>query len=93
MLYAVPATFERYLSRFSTLSHHQRRLVLQYVTGLVVAGSKSALGISKQVVGSHYKALERLLVEYPLDCSELNRERLALLQAHNETIALSVVYS
>ena len=85
MLYAVPATFERYLSRFSTLSHHQRELVLQYVTGLIVAGSKSALGISKQVVGSHYKALERLLTEYPLDRSALNEERLALLQAHNET--------
>ena len=51
----------------------------------MVARSKSALGISRSVAGSHHKALERLLSEYPLDCSELNRERLALLQAHNET--------
>ncbi len=85
MLYAVPATFERYLSEFSSLSYHQRRLVAQYVTGLVAARSKSALGISRSVVGSHHKALERLLVEYPVDCWELNRERLTLLQGHNET--------
>ena len=85
MLYAVPVTFKRYLSEFRSLSYHQQELVAQYVTGLIVARSKSALGISREVIGSHYKALERLLSEYPVDCEELNRERLALLQRHNET--------
>ncbi len=55
------------------------------MTGLIASGSKSALGISRSVVGSHYKSLERLLGEYSFSCDGLNAERLALLDAHNET--------
>jgi hypothetical protein len=85
VFYAVPRGISERISGFSSLSYNQRELVAEYVTGLIASGSKSALGISRSIVGSHYKSLERLLTEYPFSCRELNWERLALLEAHNET--------
>lgn len=84
MLYAVPKSISERISKLSSLSYNQQKLAAEYVTGLIVASSKSALGISKSVAGANYKSLERLLTEYPFSCEQMNRERLALAEAHNE---------
>lgn len=85
VLYGVPKCVSERISGFSSLSHHQKELVAEYVTGLLAADSKSALGISKGVVGSHYKSLERLLTDYPFSCVALDTDRLLLLESNNET--------
>ena len=74
------------IDELECFSTRQKYHAKTYVTGLVAASNKTVEGISIHVLpAKSERALNKFLTEYNWDTGQLNRERLALLQAHNET--------
>jgi len=82
-----PGVVEEFAGFFSQdLSYHQLRGLKQYLTGLITDSRPSIRRIaSRQVEPVDQSSLNRFLTLYPWDRGRLNRRRLELLQAMEET--------
>jgi hypothetical protein len=79
-----PQWLKGIVNRFG-LSHHQKKLLGRYVTGLVTANGKTVSAISSLYISQSSESLNRLLAEYSWDERSVNRQRLEVLQEYNQT--------
>lgn len=74
------------IADFESLSYHQRWHAQTYVTGLIGSSNKTIQGIASHVLPAKYeRTLNNFLNDYEWDEDRLNRERIAMLQEHNDT--------